>query len=154
MRLMRTLSTTVLAAALVVGCNDSTDPDPGNVSQDDLAGVWTATQFLLTSTDDPAMSVDMIALGATFTLTINADGTYSEAGLFPGNPPEVENGSGTYVIQGTNIILTETDDPEPFTVAFVLSGNTLTLTSTDETFDFDDDGVEDAATLEMILTRS
>ena len=58
------------------------------------------------------------------------------------------------MIQGTNIILTEIDDPVPFTVAFVLSGNTLTLTSSDETFDFDDDGVEDAATLEMVLTRS
>lgn len=152
MRLMRTLSTTVLAAALVVGCSDSTDP--GNVSEDDLAGVWTATQFLLTSTADPAVTVDMIALGGAFTLTINADGTYSEAGLFPGNPPEVESGSGTYVIQGSNLILTENDDPVPFTVAFVLSGNTLTLTSTDETFDFDDDGVEEAATLDMVLTRS
>ena len=152
MRLMRTLSTTVLAAALVVGCSDSIDP--GNVSEDDLAGVWTATQFLLTSTADPTVTVDMIALGGTFTLTINADGTYSEAGLFPGNPPEVENGSGTYVIQGTNLILTEADDPVPFALAFVLSGNTLTLSSTDETFDFDGDGVEEAATLEMVLTRS
>lgn len=41
MRLMRTLSTTVLAAALVVGCNDSTDPD--NQEQLDVSGVWTAT---------------------------------------------------------------------------------------------------------------
>ena len=152
MRLMRTLSTTVLAAALVVGCNDSTDP--GNVSEDDLAGVWTATQFLLTSTADPSVTVDMIALGGTFALTINADGTYSETGVFPGNPPEVESGTGTYVIQGSNLILTEDDDPLPFTVAFVLSGNTLTLTSTDETFDFDDNGVEEAATLDMVLTRS
>ncbi len=152
MRLMRTLSTTVLAAALVVGCIDSTDPD--NVSEDDLAGVWTATQFVLASTADPSVTVDMISLGGTFVLTINADGTYSEAGVFPGDPPEVESGSGTYVIQGTNLILTEDDDPEPFTVAFVLSGNTLTLSSTDESFDFDEDGVEEAATLEMVLTRS
>ena len=152
MRLMRTLSTTVLVAALVVGCNDSTDP--GNVSENDLAGVWTATQFLLTSTADPTVTVDMISQGGTFSLTINADGTFFEAGLFPGNPPKVENGSGTYVIQGTNLILTEADDPVPFVLAFVLSGNTLTLSSTDETFDFDGDGVEEAATLEMVLTRS
>ncbi len=151
MRLMRTLSTIVLAAVLVVGCSDSTDP--GNVSEDDLAGVWTATQFLFTSTADPNVTLDMISQGGTFSLTINADGTYSEAGVFGGNPREVENGSGTYVIQGTNLMLTEDEDPEPFTVAFVLSGNTLTLSATDETFDFDEDGVEEAATLEIVLTR-
>ncbi len=44
MRLMRSLSTTVLAAALVVGCTDSTDPDdPGGAEQLDVSGVWTAT---------------------------------------------------------------------------------------------------------------
>ncbi len=152
MRLMRTLSTTVLAAALVVGCNDSTDP--GNVSENDLVGVWTATQFLFTSTADPTVAVDRISQGGWFTLTFNADGTYSEAGEFPGNPTKVENGSGTYVIQGTNLILTEDGEPVSSTVAFVLSGNTLTLNITDESFDFDDDGVEEAATLEMVLTRS
>ena len=42
MRLMRTLSTTILAAALVVGCDDSTNPnDPG--LQLDVSGVWTTT---------------------------------------------------------------------------------------------------------------
>ncbi len=152
MRLMRTLSTTVLAAALVVGCSDSTDP--GNVSEDDLAGVWSATQFLLTSTADPTVTVDRISQDGWFTLTINADGTWSEEGEFPGDPPKVESGSGTYVIQGSNLVLTEDDDPEPFTLAFVLSGNTLTLTSTDEPFDFDEDGVEEAGTLEIVLTRS
>ena len=51
MRLIGTLSATVLAAVLVVGCTDSTDS--GHVSEDDLVGVWNATQFLLTSTADP-----------------------------------------------------------------------------------------------------
>ena len=41
MRLMRTLSTTVLAAAIVVGCTDSTDP--AGSEQLDVSGVWTAT---------------------------------------------------------------------------------------------------------------
>ena len=66
----------------------------------------------------------------------------------------VESGVGTYAIEGTNLVLTEDDDPVPFTVAFVLSGNALTLSVTDESFDFDDDGVEEAATLEMVLTET
>ncbi len=151
MRLVRTLSTTVLAAALVVGCSDSTDP--GNVGEDDLAGVWTATQFLLASTADPTVTVDRISQGGTYTLTFNADGTFSEAGLFS-NPTKTESGSGTYVIEGTNLVLTEDIDPETFAWGFVLSGNTLTLNSPDEPFDFNEDGVEEAGTLEIVLTRS
>ncbi len=152
MRLIGTLSATVLAAVLVVGCSDSTDS--GHASEDDLVGVWNATQFLLTSTADPNVTIERISQDGWFTLTINADGTWSEEGFFPGNPPKTESGSGTYVIQGSNIILTEGDDPEPFTWGFVLSGNTLTLSSADEPVDFDGDGVEEAATLEIVLTRS
>ena len=152
MRPIGTLSATVLAAVLVVGCTDSTDS--GHADEDDLAGVWNATQFLLTSTANSAVTIERISQDGWFTLTINANGTWSEEGVFPGNPPKTESGSGTYVIQGSNIILTEDDDPEPFTWAFVLSGNTLTLSSTDESVDFDGDGVEDAATLEIVLTRS
>ena len=43
MRLVRTLSTTVLAAALVVGCSDSNPDDPAGLEQLDVSGVWTAT---------------------------------------------------------------------------------------------------------------
>ncbi len=151
MRLIRTLSTTVVAAALVVGCNDSTNPGG---SENPLAGVWNATQFMFVSTADPTVTVDKIALGGTFTLTLNGNGTYSEAGLLPGNPPKVEAGTGTYVVEGTNLILTEADDPVPSTVAFVLSDNTLTMSIPDESYDFDEDGVDEAATLELVLTRS
>ena len=43
MRLMRTLSTAV-AAAFVMGCNDSTGSnDPAGPEQLDVSGVWTAT---------------------------------------------------------------------------------------------------------------
>ncbi len=152
MRLMRTLSTTVLATALVVGCDDSADP--GNVIEHDLVGDWNATSFLLTSTADPTVSVDRISQDGWFTLTINANGTWSEAGVFPGNPPKTEGGSGTYVIEGTNIVLTEDSDTETFAWGFVLSGNTLTLSSPDEPFDFNEDGVEEAGTLEIVLTRN
>ena len=152
MRLMRTLSATVLVAVLVVGCDDSADP--GNVSENDLVGVWNATQFLLSSTADPTVTVERISQDGWFTLTINANGTWSEAGVFPGNPPKTEGGSGTYVIQGSDLVLTEDNDTETFTWAFVLSGNTLTLNSADEPFDFDGDGVDEAGTLEIVLTRS
>ena len=88
MRLIGTLSATVLAAVLVVGCTDSTDS--GHVSEDDLVGVWNATQFLLTSTANSAVTIERISQDGWFTLTINADGTWSEEGVFPGNPPKTE----------------------------------------------------------------
>ena len=42
---------------------------------------------------------------------------------------------------------------DPETVAFTLSGNTLTLTVDDE-FDFDDDGVDESASLIIVLQKT
>ena len=83
--------------------------------------------------------------------TITTDGRFS--GSLTGNG-ENETFSGTYVAQGTNLILTydlEPNDPE--TAPFTLSGNTLTITQND-VFDFDGDLVDELATLTMVLQRA
>ncbi len=152
MKLLRTLVAPLLAVTFVVGCDDSIGPDstPEEIAAA-LAGTWSATSFVFTSKANSADTYDLIGEGGSFSLTITADGSYS--GSFTG-AGENETFSGTYVAQGTNLILTDDQDPTPDPVAFTLSGNTLTIIDDDEEFDFDDDGFDEPATLTIVLERT
>ena len=134
-----------LALILMSACGDATGIEP-----DDLAGIWTAQSMVLTNTADATQTVDYMALGASTTLTFAADATYTWIFTDPGLAAETRTGS--YSVVGTTLTLSEsgTGSPEPF--AAVRAGNTLTLTGVD-TYDFDSDTVEEAATLTIVLTR-
>lgn len=135
---------TVLLAALSIGCSDSTGPaEPA-----DLVGTWNASAFVFTNSADAAQSVDVIALGMSLSLTFT-ETTMSWVINFPGEDQEVF--TGTYSITGNQITFSDPiDGDETFTQS--LDGNILTLTSSD-TFDFNDDGQETAATTVMTLSK-
>lgn len=157
MKLLRTLVAPLLAVTFMVGCSDSIGSDPiGPESTPEeiaaaLNGTWNATSFVFTNVANTSETFDLIANGGSFSLTITADGQFTGTLTSPG---ENETFSGTYVAQGTNLILTDAMEPnDPETVSFTLSGNTLTIDS-DDVFDFDDDGVDEPATSRLVLQRS
>ena len=90
-----------------------------------------------------------MTLSITFTET-----TYSGTFTFAGEVGEVTEGfSGTYTIDGNQLILRETGELEPDSMTYTLSGNTMTLTGDDDEYDFDDDGQEDPATSTLVLAK-
>ncbi len=157
MKLLRTLVAPLLAVTCMgAGC-DSTGPDSiGPDSTPDeivaaLAGTWNATKFEFTNDANSSETFDVIANDGSFTLTITTDGRFT--GSFTGFDDN-ETFSGTYVVQGTNLILTDDLEPnDPETVAFTLSGDTLTIIQ-DDVFDFNADGVDVSVTLTMVLQRA
>ena len=141
----RQLISSTLALVLMTACGDATGVEP-----DDLAGTWTATSMVFTSTADPTLSVDIVAEGATLTIMLVADATYTFTFTFPGE--ETENEAGAYTASGTGLTFspTGTGSPESFTLS--RDGDAMTLTDSDERFDFTLD-VEEDATLVITLTR-
>lgn len=142
---LRHLTTSAMALLVMSACSDSTGVEP-----DDLEGTWEATEAVVTSVaDDPTVSFDLIAEGGTLTLVLNADGGYVFTTTFPEEEPEIE--IGTYSVAGDVLTITAVgDDPETFTIA--RNGDTMTLTGDDD-FDFNDDEIEEDATLEITLAR-
>lgn len=123
---------------LVFACGSD---DPTDVTANDLAGTWIATSFVFTSIDNPSNSVDAIAAGASFTLSVTDDGHYSATSAAPGNQPDVDQ--GTLTLEGNAITLNGSDDTISGT--YELSGNTLTVHLTGGVeFDFDGTGDEQA----------
>ncbi len=140
MKLLRTLIAPLLAVTFVAGCGDSTPEEVAKA----LAGTWNATSVVFTNKANSSETFDGLAGGGSVNITFTA------AGRFSGSFTEL---GGTFVVQGTNLIITNTGESDPQTVAFTLSGNTLTLT-VDLEFDFDDDGVDESASLAIVLQRT
>jgi hypothetical protein len=71
---LKHLTIPALALTLMGAC---TDDGATSVEVDDLAGTWTATAMVFTSAADPTTSVDLVPEGATLTLVLGAEGSYS-----------------------------------------------------------------------------
>ncbi len=140
MKLLRTLIAPLLAVIFVAGCGDSTREEVAEA----LAGTWNATSVVFTNKANSSETFDLLAAGESANITFTA------AGGFSGSFTDL---GGTFVVEGTNLIITNTGESDPETVAFTLSGNTLTLTVDDE-FDFDDDGVDESASLIIVLQKT
>jgi hypothetical protein len=132
--------------SVAVGCNDSTGP----AAPSDFVGNWLATSYVLTSVENTSLSADLIDLGMGLSITFT-ETTYAGTFTLPGE--DDESFSGTYTIDGNELILVEVGEPGTDTMTYTLSGNTLTMTGTDDSFDFDDDGQEDPASFTMVFAR-
>jgi hypothetical protein len=135
-----------------LACSDSAGPG-GGVTIDDLVGAWSATTVTYTSQMDPGERVDRVAGGGFATLTVDEDGAY----VFVLSPaleaPEV--GSGIAVVESGFLLVQNITEPG-VTLAFAvtLGSGTAGLVSDEPTYDFDDDGEEEPATLQIGLQRA
>ncbi len=139
----------VVLLGLTVGCGDD---DPAGPSADDLTGTWNATSLELVSVANSNTRVELIDFGYTCTLTLEEDGDFFITVV----DPETGNIGGSGHWSSTDVLTMEFLEGQ-FDVTWefdiVLSGNTLRLTGADAEFDFDDDGNEDAARLNLTLLR-
>jgi hypothetical protein len=150
MRRAPVISVILLVTMLGVGCGDSSSGPGGGVTIDDIAGTWNANTFVFTNRLNTSERFDLIADGGSANLTIDPSGPYSLVALNPAGSADVTTG---FAVVERGFLLV-TDDARPgVTIAFAvnLSGGTLVLVTDEATFDFDDDGNLDPATLTMNL---
>ena len=139
----------VLPALLFAACGDDDSTGPVNSS---LVGTWDATVIQLTSVADPGEAVELVSQGASGRLVLQADGGFGLSVGVPGEPTEFGNGdwSSTDVL---TLDFGEGDIQGRWQFDIDLNGNTLRLTGADTEWDFDDDGSEDPAKLNLTLVR-
>lgn len=139
---------------MVLTFADVTDsPDP------DLVGSWSATSMTYTWVAHPDSSIDVIQYGVSFDLQANGDGTYAVAITYPPESGEPdENEAGLYTALEGLLWVYETGanaGPDPLALLFYqVDGTTATLMrNMDEEFDFNDDGIDEPATLTIVLAK-
>lgn len=135
------------ALTLVVcslACADSTGVTPS-----DLEGTWTAQSVLFTNMVSSSETFDLIANGGSYAITLMPDGEFTSSFTFE---QESESLSGTYSVSGSQITISESGQGSPETFSITRDGNTMVLSGIDS-WDFDEDGTEEDATLVVTLTR-
>lgn len=130
--------------ALSACSDDSTGP----AELQPLVGTWQATELTLTNQANPETSVDLIEQGATFTLSILATGQYSASLVIFG---QANQEVGTVSVSGNRITIAPNGGSST-TGTWVLQGNTVTVDG-DTEFDFNFDGIPEAASVHMELVR-
>lgn len=131
----------VLSLALgLAGCGDSFTP-----TEETVAGAYTAAAFQITT---GGITTDLLALGATVTVTLSPDGT-TEGRLFvPGgnNGADLDESlAGTWSLTGSTVTFSGAGDTFVRDVEFTAGRNTLTGEGTFE---------EDTVRLELRKTEA
>jgi len=145
-RVSLVLATALLLLPILGGCSD--DGTGPKKELGPLVGTWRAQALLMTNKSNPAISVDLVEQGATFTLSILSTGQYSASlAAFGQSNTEV----GTVTVSGNQVTITPTSPAGPALVAiFSFQGEILVLDG-DSEFDFNLDGNPEGALIHMEL---
>jgi hypothetical protein len=148
----RTSRGMLLLLSLLILCSCGDDDDPTGPVNNSLVGTWDATAIQLTSVADPGDVVELFSQGANGRLVLQSNGDFGLSIGIPGEPTEF--GNGTW---GATDVLTlsfgEGDIQGTWQFDIDLNGDTLRLIGADTEWDFDDNGTEDAAKLNLTLVR-
>ncbi len=152
----------VIAASLIAapGCDDdSTNPEGFTIA--DFAGTWDVTQYRVTHTSNPQLTVDFIEEGATLFFVADASGAFT--GEMEAFVEELQQTltlpfAGQFELVDQQTVTVSFDSEiEPyltgFTGTFTFENETITLTDDSATFDFDEDGTDEPVTAVVVLVR-
>jgi hypothetical protein len=134
----------VLLAMIAAGCSSGTAP-PAN----DFVGTWQAAKVEYVSKTGMG-TVDIITLGFSATLQLNADQTAVLTITPAGGAPQVTSGTWSNSIDVFNFTVGASNG---WSWDYTLSGSTLTLTGADTSYDFDNNGTQDDADFNLTLTK-
>ncbi len=143
----RTLALGLMAMSFAA-CSDSTGSVPA-----EFAGTWTASEFSATNANDPTQTFNFVDQDGSFSVTLRADGTFTQTQVVPGGGG-TETDSGTYSVSGSKLTFTDTSEDDDTETTFVRNGDTMTVTWTANDFDWDGDGDEDPTNFRIVLNRS
>jgi hypothetical protein len=114
---------------------------------EDLAGVWQATKWRYTSTEDPSVVLEVVPDGIhSVTLTVTLDSRL----FFVIEPEGWTSTTNEVLIEGDQILTRDGGESE--SIVFALEGGALSFSGLQEV-DFNHDGVQDPAMLEAVLVR-
>lgn len=162
MRLARNLLSVLLVVGIATACDDDDPTEVNPLAQ--FEGTWTTTSWVYTlNANTQVATPNLIQTGFGFVVSVDEDGGYTGTISVPTLGLNNAAIQGQITVSGDQLTIADNDPAigqllnQTFT--FTLVGNTMTLTNPDSGFDFGilqgmPDGVNEEATLELVLSRS
>ncbi len=145
------LGALALAAVLISGL--ACDGGGGSLGppKADLTGTWRATSSIYVSEAAPPQSVDLVTLGATVTLVLDANNTFTYTMTPAGGTPSVV--TGTWQASADVFTLVASGSTGNWQWNYTLSATTLALTGANGEYDFNGDATAEPAKWNLVLAH-
>lgn len=153
-RLLRSLpprvvsSFLVLASALALSACGDNGTEPGD-ELEPLVGAWRAVTLRMTNQANPSVQVDLVEMGAEFTISILGSGDYTASLSAFGQPGQAQ--MGEISVSGNQVTITQMNPPGPSTTATWWFEGELLILDGETAFDFNQDGTAEPADVLMEL---
>jgi hypothetical protein len=139
-----------LLVLLPLGCGDEGPND--ELTYGELEGTWVLLSPIFTSDANPATTFDFRAAGGSGSLRVEADTSFLLILLpDPGSP--TESATGPVALEGSTIVLTDNADPDLPLLSGTLIGQRLVFETEDAEYDFDGDGADEPARVDVVFER-
>lgn len=153
---------TMLPVAILAGCSDDDGSNPDLITIADFEGSWETLTYRVTDAAIPAITLEIISLGASMEWDADDSGNFSGSAFIPaalaGQDLDLDIQGTFSLISQDSVLINFNPEIPPFLTQsraeFELTGNLLTFKDENSTFDFDGDGNEEAATFEGTFVRS
>lgn len=141
-----------LAALFVVAaaCSDSTASKQPPAT---LAGTWTATKVEYVQASNTSNKVDIVPLGGSATLVLNADSTFQFTITQPGEGPFVVTGHWSATGEEMTLNYNMPGFTGTWQFDLALNENSLSLNGAHTDYDVNNDGTNEDARLNLAMTR-
>ena len=138
----------IMLGSLAFCCRDDNKP---LTTASDLTGTWEAISVEFTNRSIQAQTAEQISRGVSATLTVQSNSRYLSE--IRDDQGRIETDAGVMIVRGESLVFNSDDDADDRIFKFEYSGNLLTLNRNDVAFDFNDDGFDEPAWVEMVLRR-
>lgn len=147
----------IVFSIFIASCGEDDDPklEGDNYSITDIAGNWTATQAIFSSVDIPNKGfLDIIDEGGSLTLSIQNNGRFKLTIMLPGEANQVFEGQLGFDEEWLAVSYDELPGDYDYLFFDLNDSKTVLTIRGDAGYDFDEDGIEDPASMDLILSRN
>ena len=142
------LVTGLLAGALAACSSDATGP-----SEQTLTATWHATKAEFVSVVNAAQKVELVGVGGSVVLALNANNTFSMTTTIPGKPNRQLSGTWSASADVLTLSYQFAGTQGQAQYDMTLNANTLLLTGADGSFDVNGDSVDEDVKINLTMVR-
>lgn len=143
----------ILLTVLMAGTMGACSGDNNGPSEASLTATWHATNAEFVSVTNPAQKVELVGIGGSVVLALNANNTFTMTTTTPGKPAAQLSGTWSASADVLTLSYQFAGTQGQAQYEMTLNGDTLLLMGADGSFDVNGDNALEDVKINLTLTR-